>query len=240
MARKVSLTALSRRATLVGVRMNRRFAMLAGVVLLLSLAVPPAHAAPRAAHTVTFDRHSLLVDGRRTYVWSGEFHPFRLPSPDLWRDVLEKMRAEGYDAVSVYFDRNYHSPAPGVYDFTGVRDMDRLLDLADRVGIYVIARPGPYINAEVSGGGFAGWRTTQAGRARTAAPDYLAAADDWLHHIDAILARHQLTDGRGTVILYQVENELAATGSTQRDYLQNLRDTARADGITVPIFHNDK
>jgi beta-galactosidase GanA len=219
---------------------SRRFAMLAGVVLLLSLAVLPAHAAPRATHTVTFDRHSLLVDGRRTYVWSGEFHPFRLPSPDLWRDVLEKMRAEGYDAVSVYFDWNYHSPAPGVYDFTGVRDMDRLLDIADRVGIYVIARPGPYINAEVSGGGFPGWLTTQVGRARTAAPDYLAAADDWLHHIDAILARHQLTDGRGTVILYQIENELAATGSTQRDYLANLHDTARADGITVPIFHNDK
>ena len=38
-----------------------------------------------AAHSVAWDRYSLLIDGRRTFVWSGEFHPFRLPSPGLWR-----------------------------------------------------------------------------------------------------------------------------------------------------------
>ena len=62
--------------------------------------------------------------------WSGEFHPFRLPSPDLWRDVLQKMKASGFNTVSIYFDWGYHSPKQGVYDFTGVRDMDRLLDMA--------------------------------------------------------------------------------------------------------------
>jgi hypothetical protein len=41
-------------------------------------------------------------------------------------------------------------------------------------------------------------------------------------------------------MLYQIENELASTGSTQLTYLTHLRDKARADGITVPIFHNDK
>jgi beta-galactosidase GanA len=65
------------------------------------------------------------VDGKRTVLWSGEFHPYRLPSPDLWRDVLQKLKASGYNAVSVYFDWGYHSPRQGVYDFTGVRDMDR-------------------------------------------------------------------------------------------------------------------
>ena len=194
----------------------------------------------RPAHTVTFDRYSLMVDGRRTFIWSGEFHAFRLPSPDLWRDVLEKMKAEGYNAVSIYFDWGYHSPKSGVYDFGGVRDMDRLLDIAAQVGLYVIARPGPYINGEVTAGGFPGWLTTQAGRARTDAPDYLAAVDQWMTAIDAIIARHQLTNGTGTVILYQVENELASTGAAQHAYLQHLYDKVRADGITVPIFHNDK
>jgi hypothetical protein len=121
-----------------------------------------------------------------------------------------------------------------------VRDIDKLLDIAAEVGIYVIARPGPYINAETTGGGFPGWLTTQAGRARSDAPDYLAAADEWLHHVDAIIKRHQLTDGTGTVILYQIENELASTGTSQRNYMQNLYDTVRNDGISVPIFHNDK
>jgi beta-galactosidase GanA len=191
-------------------------------------------------HTVTFDKYSLMIDGKRTFIWSGEFHYWRLPSPDLWRDVLQKMKAEGYNGVSIYFDWAYHSPAPGVYDFGGVRDVDKLLDIAQQTGIYVIARPGPYINAETSAGGFPGWLTTQAGRARSDAPDYLAAMDEWYTHINAILQRHQLTNGTGPVILYEIENELASTGTSQKNYMQHMYDKVRADGITVPIFHNDK
>ena len=229
-------------------RARHRFATAALTLLLLgglvATAPPRSEAAPAAGHragqAVTFDQYSLLIGGRRTFVWSGEMHPFRIPSPDLWLDVLQKLKATGYNAVSFYFDWNYHSPRQGVEDFTGVRDMDRLLDLADRVGLYVIARPGPYINAEVDAGGFPGWLTTQAGRARSDAPDYLAATDEWQRAIDAVIARHQVTDGTGSVILYQVENELSATGDSQRRYLQHLYDQARADGVTVPIFHNDK
>jgi hypothetical protein len=60
--------------------------------------------------------------------------------------VLQKMKAAGYNVN--YFDWGYQSPKPGVYGFTGVRDVEQLLDIADEVGIYVIARPGPYINAD--------------------------------------------------------------------------------------------
>ncbi len=194
----------------------------------------------RDSHTISFDKYSLMIDGRRTYIWSGEFHPFRLPSPSLWRDVLEKMKAEGYNAVSMYFDWGYHAPKQGVYDFTGVRDMDEVLDIAQQVGLYVIARPGPYINGELDAGGFPGWLLTQAGRARTDAPDYLAAVDEWLTHIDATIARHQYTDGTGPVILYQIENELGSAGASQVNYMNHLAAKVRSDGITVPIFHNDK
>jgi beta-galactosidase GanA len=199
-----------------------------------------AHARGATSHAITYDKYSLMIDGKRTFIWSGEFEYWRLPSPSLWPDILQKMKAEGYNAVTIYFNWAYHSPAPGVYDFSGVRDVNRLLDDAQRAGLYVIARPGPYINAEASGGGLPGWLTTQTGKARTDAPDYEAAADQWLTQIDAILKRHQLTDGTGTVILYQIENELANTGSGEFAYMQNLYDTARHDGITVPIFHNDK
>ncbi|QKV72964.1 beta-galactosidase [Amycolatopsis sp. Hca4] len=219
--------------------MQRFLSLLLALLATTGLGAAPAAAVP-AGHRITFDRYSLLLDGHRRIVWSGEFHPFRLPSPDLWRDVLQKMKATGYNAVSIYFDWNYHSPAPGVYDFTGVRDMDRVLDLAAEAGLYVIARPGPYINAEITGGGFPAWLSTQAGRARSDAPGYLAAADEWLTRIDRIIGRHQYTDGRGPVILYQIENELAATGASQRNYVAHLHDKVRADGITVPVFHNDK
>src|SRR6266511_1544872 len=222
---------------------RRRWGSLLAAALLgagLAVASPVPPPARAAVHTVGFDHYSLIVDGQRLFLWSGEFHYWRLPSPDLWRDVLQKMKAEGYNGVSIYFDWAYHSPAPGVYDFSGVRDVDKLLDIAQQTGIYVIARPGPYINAETSAGGFPGWLTTQAGRARSDAPDYLAAMDEWFTHINAILQRHQLTNGTGPVILYEIENELASTGTSQKNYMQHMYDKVRADGITVPIFHNDK
>jgi beta-galactosidase GanA len=208
------------------------------------LVAPPASAAPvaaptaKTAHTVTYDDYSFLLDGRRTYLWAGEFHYYRLPSPDLWRDVLTKMKAGGFNAVSLYFDWAYHSPRRGVYDFSGVRDVDRLLTMAQDAGLYVIGRPGPYINAEVDSGGFPAWLGQQPGRARSTAPDYLAAADEWLTRIDAILARHQFTDGTGSVITYQVENEFYDGSAAGRAYMQHLEQKARADGITVPLVGN--
>lgn len=71
---------------------------------------PPG--ADGARHRVTLKGDSLLVDGRRLALWSGELHPFRLPSPSLWRDVLQKMRAYGHNAVDVRLAWNQHSPPP--------------------------------------------------------------------------------------------------------------------------------
>ncbi len=131
---------------------------------------PPAPTAPPQPHTVSLDGYSFLVDGKRTYLWSGEFHYFRLPSQDLWRDIFQKMKAAYFNSTSLYFDWGYHSPKPGVYDFTGVRDVDKLLDMAQEVGLYVIARPAPYINAEVDSGGLPGWLTTKAENNRSDDP----------------------------------------------------------------------
>src|SRR5262245_31178780 len=80
---------------------SRRILSLAAAGLLavtMTVGAPPAPATA-ATHTITWDRYSLLVDGQRTVLWSGEFHPFRLPSPSLWRDVLQKLKANGYNAV---------------------------------------------------------------------------------------------------------------------------------------------
>jgi beta-galactosidase GanA len=187
--------------------------------------------------SVTYDQYSLIIGGKRTFIYSAEFDPWRLPSPSLWLDRLEKIKADGYNAVTPYFDWDYSSPAPGAYDFSGVRDMNEFLNLAQQVGLYVIARPGPYINAETDGGGFPGWLVTQSGTARTDAPDFVVASDQWLSEIDPIIAAHQITRG-GDVILYQVENELFHSDTSTDDYMAELEAKARADGIDVPLTGN--
>lgn len=193
---------------------------------------------------VSFDARSLMIDGKRAVIWSAEFHPFRLPSPDLWRDILQKIKASGFNTVALYFDWGYHSARRGQYDFSGIRDVDRVLTMAEEEGLYVISRAGPYVNAELTRGGYPGWMVNQAARARTDDPEYLAAADEWLSQINPIIARHQINgDGKGhkgTVILHQIENELALTTPAQRRYMDHLYAKVRADGITLPLFHNDQ
>jgi Glycosyl hydrolases family 35 len=42
---------------------------------------------------VTFDNHSLFLDGKRLFVFSGEVHPWRVPTGvPGWRDILQKMK----------------------------------------------------------------------------------------------------------------------------------------------------
>jgi beta-galactosidase GanA len=193
-------------------------------------------AVPAARGAITYDHHSVMIGGTPVFLQSAEVHYFRLPSPGLWRDVLEKIKAGGFNTVSVYFNWAYHSPAPGVYDFTGVRDVDRFLRTAEQVGLYVIARPGPYITAETTGGGFPAWIKLVPGRARSSDAGYTTAYRDWLAHINPIIARHQITRG-GSVVLYNAENEFAV--NTDAAYMEDIQRQAADAGIVVPISHND-
>jgi beta-galactosidase GanA len=198
---------------------------------------PPRHVLLGQPEQVTYDQYSLMIGGKRVFVTAGEFDPWRTPSPSLWLDDLQKMKADGYDAVTVYFDWDYTSPSPGVYDFSGIRDMNEFLNLAQVAGLYVIARPGPYINAETDGGGIPAWVLTSPNGYRSDTEPYLSAALQWYSEIDAIIAAHQITKG-GDVILYQIENEYTGTSAADVQYMSDLEQQATSDGIDVPFTFN--
>lgn len=46
----------------------------------------------KLTNLVNWDNYSLSVLGQRVFVLSGEFHPWRLPSPGLWQDIVQKVR----------------------------------------------------------------------------------------------------------------------------------------------------
>lgn len=126
---------------------------------------------------VTWDAHSLFIRGERAMMFSGEFHPFRLPVPSLYLDVFEKIKAMGFNMVSFYVDWALLEGKQGEFRADGIFDLDPFFDAAKTAGIYLLARPGPYINAEVSGGGFPGYLQRLKGVLRSSAPDFLASTD---------------------------------------------------------------
>ena len=44
---------------------------------------------------VEWDHYSMTVNGQRLIVWSGEVHYWRIPVPELWVDILQKIKAAG-------------------------------------------------------------------------------------------------------------------------------------------------
>ncbi|MDO4791717.1 MAG: beta-galactosidase, partial [Buchananella hordeovulneris] len=190
-------------------------------------------------HRIRWDKQSFYVDDERLHVWSGELHHWRLPSPEHWRDVFQKLRASGFNAVSLYFFHGLHqSTENGSYDFSGIKDIDKLLTMAKEEGLYVIVRPGPYVNAEISMGGLPAYMSNYT-QSSLRSVQNLDKAKEWLGEFNKIAKKHQITDGGGSIILYQAENELLSDVSWRGDFLRELTRFIKSDGITVPVFHND-
>src|SRR6185312_4439790 len=173
------------------------------------------------AHNVTFDSKSYMVDGERLNVWSGEFHYWRLPGTNDWRDMFQKMRASGFNAVSLYFFWGLHSTESGKFDFSGIKDIDLLLTMAEEEGLYVIARPGPYVNAEISMGGLPAYLTKNGSHSlRSTDPEALKESLDWINAFNKIALKHQVTDGGGSIVMYQAENELLNEGGDRPAFMK--------------------
>ncbi|KAK1499689.1 glycosyl hydrolase family 35 [Colletotrichum tamarilloi] len=190
---------------------------------------------------VAWDERSLFVRGERVMIFSGEIHPFRLPVPSLYLDVFQKVKALGLNTVSFYVDWALLEGKAGDFTAEGVFDLQPFFDAATKAGIYLIARPGPYINAEASGGGFPGWLARLKAKLRTSDPEFLSATDNYMANICGIIAKAQITNG-GPVILFQPENEYTNFengSSADGPYFQYVIDQARKAGIVVPLISND-
>ncbi|RDB21488.1 putative beta-galactosidase A [Hypsizygus marmoreus] len=194
---------------------------------------------------VTWDSHSLFIHGQRIFILSAEIHPWRLPgNPDLWTDIFQKVKANGFNTVSFYVNWAVHFPTPTTNNSHGdfqpgtYRDIQRFIDEGKKAGLWMIARPGPYINAETTGGGFPGWVGNIAGSLRTNNPSYLQAWTPYMTAVSKIIARNQITEG-GPIILVQAENEFSAS-TANNIYMQAIIDLYRENGIVVPITHNDQ
>lgn len=121
------------------------------------------------------------------------------------------------------------------------------MTLAKELGIYLIFRPGPYVNAETNAGGFPLWLTTgEYGALRNDDERYTAAWTPFMEEIAKFTEPHLVTNG-GNVIMFQIENELngqwrnipnKVLNPPIANYMQELQDVARANGIDVPLAHN--
>jgi len=198
---------------------------------------------------VTIERDYLTVDGQPVFIFGGDFNYARTP-PRHWRDRLLKMRAVGFNTVTFYVSWDYHEHEEDRFDWTGRRDLGAYIDMIDELGMYAVARPGPFIHAEWRNGGLPQWLIDKLGpdRVRTNDPEYLGLAARYYREVLRILAPRLVTRG-GPILLIQLENELGSAGCKggdiprgSADEEENARhvlfyyDLIREHGVDIPII----
>lgn len=178
-------------------------------------------------------------------IFSGEFHPFRLPVPGLWLDVFQMVKSMGFTGVSFYVDWSLVEGNPGHIITDGIWSLDEFFNAAHQAGIYLIARPGPYINAECTAGGIPGWVLREQATIRSDDPGYLNATANYMSTFGGIIEKSQITHG-GPVIMVQPENEYSTWPSVtdfpsdmNREYMAYVEKQLLDAGITVPLIVND-
>lgn len=105
----------------------------------------------------TFEiKEEFLLNGKTFRIMSGAIHYFRIHPCD-WEHSLYNLKALGFNTVETYVPWNLHEPQKGEFQFEGILDLEKFLTLAQKLGLYAIVRPSPYICAEWEFGGFPSW-----------------------------------------------------------------------------------
>lgn len=202
---------------------------------------------------IRYDSRCIQIEGKDVFVFSGAFHYFRVPQP-LWADRFRKLKEGGFNCVETYIPWNWHERkmprSPQDDSCLNMKELDDFLKMAEDFGLYVIVRPGPYICAEWSGGGFPQWvmqkkpaKTTFDTWLQSNDPEFMRWNEHWYKAVCRVVAPHQLTrkeKGTTGVILFQVENEFNRIKwfpkEAKKDYLVQLSQIVRKYGIDVPVI----
>lgn len=196
-----------------------------------------------------FDARGLVLAGRpgdgrngaarHLRFFAGAMHYWRV-APDDWRPCLRAMKAMGLELVQTYVPWSVHEAAAGRFEWDNELDLGAFLDAVADLGMLAVVRPGPHINAELTGFGFPERILRRADiQARSArdtpvwlpapprsfpVPSYASAAfiaetETWLGAAAEVIAPRLWPDG--PVVALQVDNEhhmFFRTGAFDLDY----------------------
>lgn len=186
----------------------------------------------------TFEiKDTFYLNGEPFQIISGAIHYFRIV-PEYWKDRLEKLKAMGCNTVETYIPWNMHEPQKGHFHFDGMLDIEKFIQTAQDLGLYVILRPSPYICAEWEFGGLPAWLLAEDGmKLRVNYEPFLRHVYEYYDVLLKKIAAYQINFG-GPVILMQIENEYGYYAN-DKDYLQLLKNKMTESGVVVPLVTSD-
>ena len=191
----------------------------------------------KAGHFTVGDK-SFLLNGEPFVVKAAEIHYPRIPQP-YWEHRIKMCKALGMNTVCIYVFWNIHEQREGQFDFTGNNDVAAFCRLAQKNGMYVIVRPGPYVCAEWEMGGLPWWLLKKKDiRLREQDPYFMERVKIFEQKVGEQLASLTIQNG-GPIIMVQVENEYGSYGEN-KPYVSEIRDCLRGIyGQELALFQCD-
>ena len=211
-------------------------------ILCLSMAMLTMPATSMAAKknggNFTIGKGTFLLNGEPFIVKAAEVHYPRIPRP-YWEHRIKMCKALGMNAVCIYIFWNIHEQAEGQFDFTGNNDVAEFCRLAQKNGMYVIVRPGPYVCAEWEMGGLPWWLLKKKDiKLRERDPYFMERVKIFEEKVGEQLAPLTIQNG-GPIIMVQVENEYGSYGE-DKPYVSEIRDCLRGIyGKELALFQCD-
>ncbi|MFH6989430.1 beta-galactosidase [Flavobacterium collinsii] len=211
-----------------------------------ALLIPKKFAHP---DRVRYDGKGMIIEGKEFFTYSAAFHYFRCPK-ELWKDRFKKIKEAGFNTVETYVPWNWHEREMpenindySKFDFT---DLLAWLKMAqEEFGFYTIVRPGPFICAEWSGGGYPQWLAKytpgkESFWLRSADPEHIKWSQHWYKAVCKALENEQISrkaKGEKGIVLFQIENEYNHDDSTNKEVLlKGLYESVKDNGIDIPMF----
>ena len=187
--------------------------------------------------TFHYSGSSFYDNDQPIQILSGAIHYFRIV-PEYWQDRLLKLKACGLNTIETYVPWNLHEPKKGEFNFEGIANLVRFIELAGELELKVIVRPSPYICAEWEFGGLPSWLLADSDmRLRCYHKPFLDHVDDYYDKLLPLLKPLLCTNG-GPIIGLQIENEYGSYGN-DKEYLNYLKEAMISRGMDVLLFTSD-
>ena len=203
-----------------------------------SMAAPLSAKNDVVSHSFEVGKGTFLMDGKPFVIKAAEVHYPRIPRP-YWEHRIKMCKALGMNTLCLYVFWNVHEQQEGKFDFSGQNDVAEFCRLAQKNGMLVIVRPGPYVCAEWEMGGLPWWLLKKKDvRLREQDPYFLERVRIFEKKVGEQLAPLTIENG-GPIIMVQVENEYGSYGKN-KPYVSAVRDILRESGFNkVQLFQCD-
>ena len=204
----------------------------------LLLAAPASMQAASKPGTFTTGNKTFLLNGKPFVVKAAEVHYPRIPRA-YWDHRIKMCKALGMNTVCIYVFWNIHEQKEGQFDFTGNNDVAEFCRIAQKNGMYVIVRPGPYVCAEWEMGGLPWWLLKKKDiKLRERDPYFMERVKIFEQKVGEHLKPLTIQNG-GPIIMVQVENEYGSYGE-DKPYVSEIRDCLRGIyGKELALFQCD-